>query len=439
MNKSESPQNPLFWGLLLFFVFEYNAPSSVFPPLGHFNALIPLGVFALSILVFPRSDYRFLGQRETLFLLLYLFLIGFGIVHADLTSAVYKTFRTVVGYIITYYIVSKEVRGFAKLKILAAFFPLIHGVITLLNLGMLTRGYRDDWIYFAGPFLGDGNDFALSCNIVWPLAAFCAVYFKRMSSRIAMVGLTVLLLVAIIGTVSRGGLLALGAIVAYYVVASRRILVGVVIVLLLIGLIFAFASDIFFTRMGTIAEYEEDGSAMGRIIAWKAAMRMALDHPFLGVGAGNFAAAFGTDYQPVTDNLAPFPWMNTHSMYFKVLGEMGFPGLVVFTGVMVVSMRSNRRLRLRCAAAGASDEVRNFPLFLNMCWVGFGVGGAFLTVAYYPHIFVLAGITVATRLAINQELQALSPDAAPAPAASGRPASPRGGDSRRIGGRPQGR
>ena len=59
--------------------------------------------------------------------------------------------------------------------------------------------------------------------------------------------------------------------------------------ILLVGLfVLIYASDAYFNRMGTIAHYEEDGSAEGRIEAWKASLRMAIDHPLTGVGAGQF-------------------------------------------------------------------------------------------------------------------------------------------------------
>ena len=42
----------------------------------------------------------------------------------------------------------------------------------------------------------------------------------------------------------------------------------------------------------------EEGSAQGRILAWQAAGRMALDHPLMGVGSGHFPVAYGVKYRP---------------------------------------------------------------------------------------------------------------------------------------------
>jgi len=100
----------------------------------------------------------------------------------------------------------------------------------------------------------------------------------------------------------------------YLFFVTRRRAVGLTVVGAAIAAVLVLAPAEYFNRMNTIAEYEEDGSAMGRIGAWTAATQMALDYP-LGVGAGNFNTAYGRFYRPPD---AKAKWVSAHSVYFKV-------------------------------------------------------------------------------------------------------------------------
>ena len=67
---------------------------------------------------------------------------------------------------------------------------------------------------------------------------------------------------------------------------------------------------------------------------------MALDHPLLGVGAGHFP-----DGVRLADTGAlDIPWQTAHSIYFLILGELGFPGLAVLLLFIVSNLVANRRL-----------------------------------------------------------------------------------------------
>ena len=56
--------------------------------------------------------------------------------------------------------------------------------------------------------------------------------------------------------------------------------------------------------MKTIKDYDSEGSAQARVMAWKAGVRMALDNPVLGVGAGHFPMSVAGKYAPEGRRLA---------------------------------------------------------------------------------------------------------------------------------------
>jgi hypothetical protein len=111
-------------------------------------------------------------------------------------------------------------------------------------------------------------------------------------------------------------------------------------VFIIFGLIvvLAVASDVYLSRMQSIAHYQADGSAQGRLLAWSAGIEMAIRRPLLGVGLGCFPFAFaGWGY-----SVPGVPMMNAHSMYFLALGELAWPGIAILLGLLWVLFRDNQ-------------------------------------------------------------------------------------------------
>jgi O-antigen ligase len=163
----------------------------------------------------------------------------------------------------------------------------------------------------------------------------------------------------------------------------------------------------YFQRMNTVTEYQQDNSAQARIQAWTAGLHMALDHP-MGVGAGNFASVHGRYYMPSDeDNRVGWGgrrWANAHSIYFKVLGEYGFPGLAMLLLTIFTLMQHNTASRRAILAAPEGAPFTDYwPAFVNMSTIAFAVCGIFLGGFNYPHLFVLTGICIAIRRVIRLE------------------------------------
>ncbi len=66
-------------------------------------------------------------------------------------------------------------------------------------------------------------------------------------------------------------------------------------------------------------------SARNRIYAWRGAMRMIQDEPFLGIGYGFFARK-APEYAPELKGA----WIDAHNEYLLIAAEMGLPMLAIF-------------------------------------------------------------------------------------------------------------
>jgi O-antigen ligase len=81
------------------------------------------------------------------------------------------------------------------------------------------------------------------------------------------------------------------------------------------------------TDLFNIATASAEGDDRGLI--WKAALRIASDHHFVGVGAGNFVIAASTLN-------AELLYSNAHNLYLTLLAELGFASLLLYLMALAV-------------------------------------------------------------------------------------------------------
>lgn len=123
----------------------------------------------------------------------------------------------------------------------------------------------------------------------------------------------VLLILAIIGTQSRGASIALLALILYIAMKSPRRRAALTGIGLLVVVVLAFDPSAYFKRMNTVKQWESDGSVQKRILAWRSATSIAIANPFTGLGAGHYGVKFGFEYKPAGYH---GPYLDTHSIYF---------------------------------------------------------------------------------------------------------------------------
>ena len=399
----------LCWWLLLAIFFEYARPGSFVSGINvlRLNTLIPLGlVLACALAKDLRPMKEVWLDPLSRWLVAYFCVIAFGLVHADVTLYAFNVTKTVLGYLLLAFVIVRICTTLDRIRGVYAVLVVSHLFLIVMNPAAILNPEQRNYI-IGGTFLGDGNDFSLSICIVAPMAIELALASKSRIVRLFWWGALLVLCLAVVASQSRGGTLGLAAVAGYLWLRSPRKALTMILALVGVAAILAYAPDQYFERMRTISHYEADGSAMGRITAWKAAIQMCIDHPLWGVGAGMFPVSFGTIYRPAEH----MPWLTAHSMYFLLLGELGIPGVLVLLGLIFGNLRANRRvMRARDAVAG-DKRLGLFPqgpnrmlYLLSASMVGFAVCGAFLSVAYYPHLFVLTALMVSARAVAARDL-----------------------------------
>lgn len=394
----------IYWGLLLFFILEYVRPTSYIPALLplKLNSLVPLGNFAGTVFTRGATAGRTIFTEPNTWLILFLlFLVQVSVLTADVTLYAYTGFTTLLGYAMAYWVMMSELTDVKRLKGLFKALVFVHLVIAALNPSIFLEPETRQYLA-SGFFLGDGNDFALSINIVIPLCLCLLLDTKRVLAKMVWAGALLILVACVILTQSRGGTIALASMALYYWFKSDKKVQTAGLAVGLIALVLLLAPPAYFERMNMIADTQE-GSASARLEAWKVGVRMAVDNPILGVGAGHFGVKFGTTYLP--RNISG-PWMTAHSVYFLALGELGFPGLFFVVGFVVHNLLANSRVTRELLAAGYEGRETEYRILASTSasLIAFAAGSAFLSCLYYPHIYVICGFMAAARVVIRQRL-----------------------------------
>jgi probable O-glycosylation ligase (exosortase A-associated) len=239
-----------------------------------------------------------------------------------------------------------------------------------------------------GGMIGDNNDFALALNMGLPLVVYLSSDLGRRAWRLACFAVVPMIAITVVFTHSRGGFLSLAAVTLFLVAQSRhRFLAGSLVVglALLASLVVPHS---FYERIASIAAYQEDGSAMGRLNAWRAAIDMANDSPVVGVGLDNFLQVF-PHYAPDPDDIHV-----AHNTWLQVLAEAGYIGLLLYAGLFAVTLWTLWRVRRRARRHGLLWASRGGTA-LAASIIAFIVGGTFLNRAHFDLIYHVMGLVVA--------------------------------------------
>jgi hypothetical protein len=202
-----------------------------------------------------------------------------------------------------------------------------------------------------GPVTCNGENF-LSPHVIAfiPFLAFYAVspgirWWARLGSAAGIP----FLINAVAHGQSRGAFLALiaaGLVMPF--VTRGRLRVWTLVALALGALLcLRLFHEQFWNRMSTIQEYQQDGSATGRTLAWKNAWDLSLRNP-LGWGGEAFDSGLRT---------AP---VSTHSMYFECLVAWGFQGTFLWFAYIGTSIWDCRKLAQRLYQPGKWPQSREY-------------------------------------------------------------------------------
>lgn len=255
--------------------------------------------------------------------------------------------------------------------------------------------------------LGDRNQLALALAMTMPLLYYLYLQSENVWVRRGLLLATVMTVFAILGTYSRGGLLGLIAAAAVMFLKSRtRIVTGTLLAIAIPAALF-FMPEEWWGRMSSIAEYEEDASAVGRLTIWTVCLKIGLSSLFGGGFSANEYGHIVMLFDPTVRARA------AHSIYFEVLAEHGVVGFAGWLSIMIFSWFNARWLARAPLNKPSLVWAVDLGRMAQASLAAYFVAGAFLTMAYWTAAFVfivvLAGARQTVAKALKQAEHPLTP------------------------------
>jgi O-antigen ligase len=192
------------------------------------------------------------------------------------------------------------------------------------------------------------NELAAFLAPAFVIAMFLFAAFNGVLNRLALALIMVVCLTGIALTQTRGAMVGLVVALAFglFVAGPVRPVIAALILIALacsIGFYLGLATP---TERSRLTDLSAQGSS-GRADEWRIALRMAEDHPVVGVGLGNFPTV-EPQYIASSINLLRSDRVlqspPAHNMYLQVLSELGVIGFALFLsilgGALVVGLRA---------------------------------------------------------------------------------------------------
>ena len=411
----------LFWVLIVLYSFNYDRWQTWIPPLRYFKIPGLLTLF-LTLWWLVKADKKFF--RDEALLKIYLLFACYIAISFFWGVNNHSIFRIMAFFLLFTSLVLPTVSLVdtpEKIRVFFRAWVSIQAIVAIWAIGHAGQG--------PGDFLLDENDLGSAMCMAFPYGLFL-ISSKRepVKWRIFYFITTALIVWAIVSCRSRGALVGLvgvfGAVCWFSKKRIRNLIIGLVIAVLVVLIAPHFLPHKYIARMDTMAD-PNNGTRVERLRSWEIARIMWADNPFFGVGIEQFKWNVGryeklTSYW-VSDKLTKsLQGREAHSVYFSLLADLGLVGVAIYAGLLITLFRvlnrvavAGRALDLAEARRGGrgksvADDPQSFVAegavyarAILSSILAFLVTGTFISILYYPNLWLIVGFTVVIKRATS--------------------------------------
>lgn len=373
---------------------------------------------AVAVLSCLRELPYVLNIFQSRWMVLFLALMGWitlSVITSEYLPESLLMYRIFLPTLLTAFLVPVVLRTFEDVRLLYLVLAFSLGALGLkFGLwGVIHGGVRLTGGY--GGSLSDNNLFALAMVVALPLCWYARSAVESPKWKLMFLAFSVFTIPATILTHSRGAALSLALTVLFIVWHSRHRWATMVALAILLVPSTLLVKDSFMERMRTLSDYESDLSAQNRLHYWRAAYRLTLDYPVVGVGFGGLAYV-----NKVGKYLPPDAYTQyAHNNYLQMSADSGIPALL-----LLCILQFGQLLWFRSAGKKFKDKdpvMYAMTMGMSGALVGLSLGSVFLSRTYWETVYYLFALGAAFGPVIQQRLQTIA--AAPAPAAVEEPAA----------------
>ena len=208
-------------------------------------------------------------------------------------------------------------------------------------------------------------------------------------------GLIALDIATAIGTVARTAVIGFAVVaVTLWLRSKRKFAVGVLILLIAAGggLLVSASWD---ARISTIASYDQENSAYTRILVWRWTLDFVRGRP---LGGGFEAFRIDRVEEPMPDGSVRVEYGRAfHSTYFELLGEHGWPGLVLFLTILATAFWNFHRVIVECRGIAGLQWCADLAGALQCALAVLASCGAFIGIGFQPMFWYIFALSTCLR------------------------------------------
>jgi probable O-glycosylation ligase (exosortase A-associated) len=395
-------------GILAYYWYSWMAPQKLAWGLWPIDWGKVIALSALAAWLFSREPKKLPAHPITVLVVLLFFWTGITTVfarHPDPALTNFQEFaKIVLMFLVTTAVITTRIRLHALIwtvVISIGYYGFKGGAFTLI------AGGNYSVLGPPGTVIWQTNEVARAFLMVFPLSFYLWVHSSTRLVRLGMLAVTAFIVLALLGTNSRGALVGLAAMCFYAWLLSRykiRILLATSAVVLAGYLALPQARlDGLIARYSSIEDYETDVSYQGRVGAWNFAIEYVGTSPIFGGGFSIFEFTYGKA---------------SHNNYFQVLGEHGMIGLALYLTLVVVALVAAARLMRRCRGHPELYWARDLAVMLQAIFIGYLVGGITKNHAFFEMYYMQLGMLIAAIRIVQRELSEKQAGAAARPQAA---------------------
>jgi hypothetical protein len=308
---------------------------------------------------------------------------------------------------------TRDLAGFCWAYV-AACAVLIWMAMFVFDLSLTDQGVAR----LGGLYTWDANDLGCVLLLGLPLTGLmfqASRGLPRLLAGLVIVGTGV----ALARSGSRGAFVGIVVIGLAYLIALRQVSVfRRVSFVVIVGAALAVAAPQgYWRQMSTLTSVTEDynwTAEGGRKKLAEDALGFMASHPVFGVGVGLFGRAEGMISERASEwspGMRGVRWVAPHNSYLEAGSELGVPGLLLWTTLVIGCIAGPARLRRQMPAGwaqGGREErfLYQAGLYLPLAALGFGVTAAFVSFAWLDPLYVLAAFNVGFSTAVRTKLRA---------------------------------
>lgn len=377
-----------FWMICLYLFFEYFRPQAIYPAIDIIPWARTFIVLAFVGALFDRS-VKWVSSPLNIWMILFAIVIYISSLNAYFPEVSKEYYIDFYSWFVVYFLVIGIVNTRERFYIFFLVLLFCSAKIAIgTTLSWASRGFSfADW-GLMGPrgYFQNSGELAILMITLFPIAfRFFQVMRKKEKVRWWEKGLLIIFCVApvitILGASSRGAQLALAGML---VLMFRKSLFKPKPLLGIVVLVFAGIALLPDEQKQRFESIGEDGTSQQRILYMENGWKMMKEYPFLGVGYFNFPSYFTLRYPEdiiINSRSAELP----HNIFIQVGTDAGFIGLGLFLALIITGLK----LAFKPRVLPQNDDV--FSACANGLGygiIGFVIAGQFVTVAYYPFLWI---------------------------------------------------